>query len=138
MYMHTLRQLLRTLTLLMLLAAPLACGDGSAGEAQAGVERFIQALYDGDDAALRATAPAIAEKGTQVKDRLYETVQKYPEWQLEELSVHNGSADARVRFSREGESLLMKLSLQKGEQGWIISEKIGFSASIDFVPLKEE
>jgi hypothetical protein len=127
----------RLLPLLFLLVlAAVGCGGGEKGEVRGQTERFVEALYDGNRAAVRKLAPDLAETGAEAIPRLFETIQSYPQWSVEEISVRDSEAEAKVRFSAEEKSLTLRLPLRKTGEGWRVGTDIRFSSSLDFVPLE--
>lgn len=85
---------------------------------------------------MRKLAPDLAETGAEAIPRLFETIQSYPQWSVEEISVRDSEAEAKVRFSAEEKSLTLRLPLRKTGEGWRVGTDIRFSSSLDFVPLE--
>lgn len=111
-----------------------ACASPGKDTAERTVNRFIEGLYAKDVDAVVQAAPFFGEIEEKQKQKLYDTVQSFDSWEIENVKVKGSTAIVLVEFSKSDRQVQMQFPLEVRKDSWVIQETLSFSTTIDIIP----
>ncbi|GEM_PF-6771997 len=116
------------------IAICVACASPGKDSAERTVNRFIEGLYAKDADTVGRAAPFFGEIEEKQKQQLYDTVQTFDSWEIENVKVKGSSAIVLVEFSKSDSQVQMQFPLKARKDSWVIQETLSFSTTIDIIP----